>query len=493
MLPTVICRGVMLLLLVCVATAEAAPDLDPRSIARRTPDPSAWRVDPVAPTAHFDRREVARWKEHRQRHRRVDLLGLALDLATYLLLLGSAGRALYRLARRVPTPRPDGRLHRLGRRLLGEDWLPALVFAYLYFALGVVLDLPLSIWHELIARQAHLSTYTAGRWVGDLLRGLLVSGLLYTFLVVGLYGLVRRFPRRFWLILALPVALGTGASALLSPLSPRLYHQITPIERTRYANPELVRRLRMLARSTSALRLAQVKVVDTSRRSRMFGAYITGLGPSRELVLSDTLLDAATPDEIEVVVAHELAHLRHGSPLGMHGLAALGLVALLGLFALVLNRGARWLGLPGPGDVRTLPLLGLTALLLFNLALPLKNAHSRAREREADRLALITTGNPEAFISLQVKLARQNQQDIAPSPWVERWLFSHPSMLERIGMARWYRRWLDRAGRQVACDRSRSSPAPIASDVASVAGSMQAEITRRGMVKQGPFTLVRHA
>jgi len=421
--------------------------------AGRAPPASAWRIDPYPLSDHFDAGELGRWKEHRRRHRRVNMLALVLDLATYLLLLGAPGRALFGLAGRLarpiqgPAASRTGRLDRLMQRVLGQDWMAALIFAYLYFALGVVLDLPLSIWHETIARDAGLSTYTASRWIGDFFKALFVSSILFTLLVVGLYGLIRRYPRRFWLVLALPVALGTVGSTLLAPYGPRLYHQITPIEQTRFADAKRAQRLRRLASAGADLRLEQIKVVDTSLRSRMLGAYITGLGPTRELVLSDTLLELATLDELEVVVAHELGHVRKGSPLLMTALTALALVGLLALFAVVLRVGARVLHLDGPADMRTLPLLGLCALLLFNLALPLRNARSRTREREADRFALTLTQKPDAFISLQVKLARRNREDVRPSRWIELWLFGHPPTAERIGMARWYRRWLSTPGR----------------------------------------------
>lgn len=420
--------------------------LDASALAARTPPADAWATLPVQTERHFSAEEVAEWRVFRGQHRTASLLALALDLLTYLLLLGGPGRWLWR---RLARHKGRGKLL---ARVLGPDWRAALLFAYIYFAIGVALDVPFSIWHELINRDAGLSTTTSVLWAVDFFKGLSVSALLFTLLVTGLYGLIRRFPRTFWLVLALPVVLASVAYGLLAPYGARLYQQVKPIDQTPYADAALTGRLQSLARA-GGVRLDQIRVIDTSRRSRAFGAYLTGFGPTRELVLSDTLLRSATPDEIAVVVAHELGHRENERLWLIYGLAALALVLLLGLLSLVLRVGARLMRLDGPWHLRTLPLVGLTALLLFNLALPLRNMRSREQERAADRYALTLTGDPEAFISIQVRLARRNRADVRPSRWVELWLFGHPSTMERIGAALWYRQWLERR-------EGRSAPVP---------------------------------
>jgi STE24 endopeptidase len=441
------------LLVLSPVGAARALDLSPAAVASRTPAAEQWQMDEVPLERYFSDEELGRWKEHRGRHRLVNLVALGLDLLTYLLLLSALGRRLEagtgRLAARLAKTRAarrslSRRIGNLLSRAFGEDWAAAMLFAYAYFAIGVLVELPTSLWHEQISQQAGLSAYTAGSWSVDLLKGLLLGCLFFTLLVFGLYGLIRRFPRAWWALLAIPVVLAYFGYALLSPYQTRVFHEVRTLEQHPYAErAELTKRLRQLSRS-QGITLGQIKVVRASRVSRSFNAYLAGVGPTRELVLYDTLLEAATVDEIAAIVAHELGHLADESPLRTHALPALGLVGLLGVLALVLRHGSRLLGLAGPGAIRTLPLLGLTVALVLNLTLPLQNHRSRQRELRADRFALTLTGDPEAYISLQVKVARRNKADLRPSRWAELWLFSHPPVAERIGLALWYQRWLHR-------------------------------------------------
>jgi STE24 endopeptidase len=197
------------------------------------------------------------------------------------------------------------------------------------------------------------------------------------------------------------------------------------------------------------LELSQIKVIRTSRTSRAMNAYLVGLGKRRELVIYDTLLHRATPAELEVAVAHELGHEQHRNDLRTYGLASVALALLLWLLAVVLRFGGRRLGYDGPGDIRTLPLLAFVLWLVFTLAGPVIGYRSRQQEREADRAALTLTGDPDAFVRLQVRLARQNRADVRPPGWVTFWLATHPSVAERIGTARWYARWLRARGQKV--------------------------------------------
>lgn len=453
MLPRVILLGLVLLAPGPLAAEEPGrARLDPRALAARTPPPGAWRAPEVPLEAYFSREELDAWRRYRSRARWTELGALALALLSCLLLLTRLGRRAHRgatalaerLARARPfRARPLRALGALLARAFGADWGGALLYALLYFGLGVILDLPIALLHEQAARAAGLSTYTAGLWALHFAQGVLVGLGLFALLVLGLYGLIRRFPRGFWLLLALPVGLAVVGHRLVEPFGARLYHELTPLERSgRPGARELAARLRALAR-VRGVELATLTVVASSRTSRALNAYLAGAGPTRELVLYDTLLAAASAAELEAVVAHELEHERRRSLLGESVRTALGLILFLALLAAVLRLASARLRFEGPGDIRTLPLVGLTALLVFNLALPIANHRSRQAELEADRAALVLTGDPRAFISLQVKLARANREEVRPSALVKLWFFDHPPVAERIAQARWYAEWLE--------------------------------------------------
>lgn len=439
-------------------SARAAPAPDTAAaVERRTPPEEAWRVADFDPTRYFRPAELRAWQEYGRSQRRVHLLGFALDLLFYLALVLSP-LAPWLLARCTSwatglgsrRPFARGPLERLGRipaRIFGPDWHAALLFAFVIFGLGTLLNLPLALWQEWLAQRAELSIYTVPAWTLDTLRSLALQLFLLGCLVFGLYGLIRRFPRRWWLALALPAALALVAYGFLEPSLPRLYHRVVPLEASKQLTPaaraELRTRLDRLLRARG-LTLRSVKVIQTSRTSRAMNAYLVGLGRGRELVLYDTLLGEATAEELEAAVAHELGHEHARNDLVTYGLASLALTALLWLLAAVLHRGSRWMGLSGPGHVATLPLLGFTVWLVFALAQPVISWRARSLERRADRIGLALTGNPEAYIRLQVRLARRNRTELSPPAWVRWWLSGHPSVQERIGTAQWYARWLRR-------------------------------------------------
>ena len=173
-------------------------------------------------------------------------------------------------------------------------------------------------------------------------------------------------------------------------------------------------------------------------RTRKANAALAGLGRTRRILLSDTLLADHSDDEIEVILAHELAHHVHGDIWKGLALEALVIGASLyaGSRALVAADG--WFGLTSASDIAGLPVLALTAAAVSLAFAPALHAVSRAHERRADRYALEMTRNAAAFISAMKRLSATNLAEEQPSRVVE-WLFhSHPSTSARIAAAsRW--------------------------------------------------------
>jgi STE24 endopeptidase len=175
---------------------------------------------------------------------------------------------------------------------------------------------------------------------------------------------------------------------------------------------------------------------DMSRRTKAANAALTGLGNTRRILLGDTLLDEFSSDEIETVMAHELAH--HVNKDIPTGILIESIITLAGLY--LASLGLKWgtiaLNLDGPSDVAAMPLFFMVLGVYGLVTMPFTNAFSRWRERRADEYALRVTGKGEAYASALVRLADQNLADADPQPWVEFLLYSHPALSKRIAMAK---------------------------------------------------------
>ena len=206
----------------------------------------------------------------------------------------------------------------------------------------------------------------------------------------------------------------------------------------RLDNPELAERMARLAEGTG-LSIQGVYRMGLSAETAKANAMLAGLGRTRRVLMGDTLLDQFTPDEIEVIFAHEIGHhvFRHIRKMIVSGVlfSVLGFWLCDRLLLAWAQRPVRHRSTRTRLPAGTLPLLMLV-LTVFSLLLePLQNAISRRYERQCDRYALERTGLREAYVSAFRKLARLNKDDPDPHP-LEVFLFhSHPPISERLAVA----------------------------------------------------------
>ncbi|MBI4830395.1 MAG: M48 family metalloprotease, partial [Candidatus Lindowbacteria bacterium] len=138
------------------------------------------------------------------------------------------------------------------------------------------------------------------------------------------------------------------------------------------------------------------------------------------------------PDEIEVILAHELGHHKNWDIWkGLLFQSVLSVIAFY-LAHVILRAYSSSFGLRGSSDVAGFPLLMLTMAAVSLFFLPTTNFFTRHLERHADFFALTLTHNPKAFVSMMSKLGRQNLADFDPNPILEFVLYSHPSINKRI-------------------------------------------------------------
>ena len=314
-----------------------------------------------------------------------------------------------------------------------NEWVLVGAYGVIFGLIFTVVELPLEYYSGFrLPHHYGQSNETLAGWLKDQALGLLLSGLIGLPLLEGVYWALRTAGDAWWLwtaggLVAFSVIFSTLAPVVIMPL----FNKYTPLG-AEYA--DLSARLTALARQAGTT-VSGVFHFDMSRRTKAANAALTGLGRSRRIILGDTLLQEFTPDEIETVIAHELAHHVHRDiPLG---LALSSLSSLVGLYlvSLVLKWGVIALGFSGPADIAALPLLAL-ALGVFGLVtLPLNNAFSRWREHRADVYALQATHKPEAFANAMTRLANQNLAEADPERWVVWLLHSHPPIRDRIALA----------------------------------------------------------
>lgn len=282
----------------------------------------------------------------------------------------------------------------------------------------------------LLERRYGLSNERLGSWLKDQAKSLGIGLLMGAGAASLLYYVIRLLPTGWWLAAGVVFALLiVGLTKLAPVLLLPLFYRVKPLD-----SESLRTRLLALAERAGARVLGAYEwgLADKTRKAN---AALAGLGRTRRILVSDTMLAEYSDEEIEIVLAHELAHHVHGDI--WKGLLFESILILAGFFlaARILDWGAQPLGLRGPSDVAGLPLLLLAAGAVSLVMLPAAHAMSRAYERSADRFALELTKNPNAFISAMRRLAAQNLAEEQPSKIIQ-WLFySHPPMRDRIATA----------------------------------------------------------
>jgi STE24 endopeptidase len=285
-----------------------------------------------------------------------------------------------------------------------------------------------------LEHRYHLSNQKIGSWLVDELKGWLLGLALGALLAELIYLIIRQAPNLWWLIawvafIVLFVFFAQIAPVLLFPL----FYKFVPLE-----NEELKQRLVKLGERAGA----QVRGVyewKLSEKSKKANAALTGLGSTRRIILSDTLLASYTDDEIEAVLAHELGHHVHGHIAKSIGVQAA--VTFLGFWAAssVLSYAVHDLKMYGEiHDFANLPLLALVSSALSLLLLPALNAYSRYNEWQADHYCWKAVPSVRPFISAMNKLSDQNLAEREPSRLVEILFHSHPPIAKRIAAAERY-------------------------------------------------------
>lgn len=385
--------------------------------------PPAPRADQLAALRDLPQADVARGRAFRADLRPGGYLSLAVGLV-FALALGL-------------TPL-GGKLVVLVGRPFGDHWIARAVLGGLAVVLVAdLVTLPFAAWRHAVVTRYGLATQGWGGWTVDLLKSYAVTAVIGAIALFGFYAVTRLTPRWWWAFGA------AGAACLVALLSFVLPVLVEPIF-NRFAPMEQgpLRTELMALAERDGVPVRDVLVADASRRTRAVNAYVSGIGPTRRIVVYDNLLREAPPAEVASVVAHELGHVKDrdvfaGTLTGALG-AATGVVALYLLGAWTpLLRMARVESIAEP---RAFPLLIAVVTVAGLVTAPVSATVSRRVEARADAHALALTDDPATFEAMQRRLATVNLSDPDPPRWEHLYGSSHPSTVERIAAARAYAR-----------------------------------------------------
>jgi STE24 endopeptidase len=387
----------------------AAPSLAPESQAR----------DPYSVTVTDEMRSHQHW---------ADVLYFAGTGYGFLLLIGVLALGISR------------RLAELAARVSQRRFLAALVYFALLSVVLTLLSFPFDYLSDFVVpHHFKLSAQGFPSWLWDqvkgLLLGILVGAPIAALALVG----IRRI-RRWWLALwigAIPIVvfLLLIAPVLLDPV----FNKFEPLQ-------DATLKSAILEEAAQAgITGGRVYQVDRSKQTNTMNAYVNGLGPTKRIVLWDTLIAKMDREEVSFVMAHEMGHyvLHHVFKFLGFLLLVLFLVFWLGqtvVEAAVRRWGGAW-GFAVPHDLAALPLLMLTVSVFMFLMSPVLNGGSRYFEHQADVFGLELTHQNLAGMRAFVKFAEDSKVLPDPHPFIRFWRYSHPTLAERIVFCRSYRPW----------------------------------------------------
>lgn len=319
---------------------------------------------------------------------------------------------------------------RLVDRLPGPWWVQAVLAVLGLGLVGRLVTLPFSVANHRHRLGYGLTTQTAAGFAGDVVRSELVGAVSTSIGVLVLLAIARRWRRAWTAVAGLVMAGLVVVASFAYPLV------VEPVFNHFESLPagELHTGILQLA-DTEGVPVDEVLVADASRRTTSLNAYVSGFGGTRRVVVYDTLVESLPQDQALSVIAHELAHARHDDVIVGTVLGALGAAAGVGLLGLLigsrLNRGGA-----RAGDAAVVPFV-LAALAVGTLlSSPVQAGISRQIETRADVEALVATRDPDAFVQVQRTLALRSIADPIPPAWSQWWWGSHPTVLERVALAK---------------------------------------------------------
>jgi STE24 endopeptidase len=441
--------AMLCLSLACIAGAHGVELTSPASsanalVAQTSPE-QRWRSQPVLPgTAPPERPKTQEYKLSQERYEKA----VAYSHAWYTLYFVSyfIGTLVLLLILRLGVA---AKFRDIAENFTARRWLQGLLFVPLLVLTVDVLDLPLRLYGHSLSLHYRMSVQRWGSWLWDWTKEELLGIAFALVLVLILFALMRRSPRRWWLyfwMAAMPIMAGVVFSSpwVIDPL----FHKFEPLNNT---HPELVQSLeKVVARTGLWIPPDRMFLMRASEKTNVINAYVTGFGASKRIVIWDTTLRKTTQDETLFIVGHELGHYVLGHVWKGLVAYAFGLLLIFYLLFHGLHWSLdRWAGdwkIYGPEDWAVLAVFLLLLQVFTFVASPIISGFSRWEEHAADVYGLevihgvVPDSGEVAAHAFQV-LGEQDLADPNPPAFITFWLYSHPPLGDRLVFAHSYDPW----------------------------------------------------
>ena len=267
-------------------------------------------------------------------------------------------------------------------------------------------------------------------WITDHFKSLVVGIAFGAAAVAVMFFLLEHSPSWWWLIVWGLLLIITLVMTVLAPIVfIPLFYKMRPLE-----DGDLKNRLNEVAK-TAGVKVSGIYVILFSEKTTLANAAVMGLGRTKRIVISDTLISAYSPEEIDVVMAHELGHQRHADVWRLFGFQSVVYLAVFWLASWLYGNLVNQLDYVNLSNPAALPLFLFCITVVAAPILPLQSWFSRKIEANADAFALELTQEPQVFISAMTKLTDQNLGESRPSNILERLGQDHPSYVDRVKMA----------------------------------------------------------
>jgi len=316
----------------------------------------------------------------------------------------------------------------------GSWFLQISLYCIIFFGLVSVVTFPISYYEEYYLQKKYgLLKQRLGGWLIDEIKKTALSTLIGIPMIALVYQALRWQGDNWWILVSAGYfVLSLLAMVIVPVVIMPMFAKYTPIE-----DKELLDTLSELARKSNT----EIKGIfrwGLAEKTSQANAALTGFGKTRRIIISDTMLDNYSSEEIETVLAHEMGHHINKDILRMLSIGTVITTISLYCSHLILKQASVLWGLKGLTDFANLPLLLIVLSAISLLVMPLINGYSRHREKHADLYSFKMTGKPMILASALQKLANQNLSDVSPPPLVEFIFHSHPSVTKRVRFAEDY-------------------------------------------------------